>query len=491
MKKLFSLAMVMIMALALCVPAFAAEITVTNAVDGETYTAYKVFDYTKSGSNFAYTISSNSVWKNIVDAYTDASDADVFTLTASASDPTKQVVTVNEGADFTDADDAALFAEYLMKNLPTNAPKTEVTADDGVAKFDGLDAGYYFVDTTLGALCSLFNFDTEQKVEEKNTIPSQEKKIIVNDGTTTSNTTSTTATIGDTIDYQITVTDSKGTDKAITVHDKMDDGLTLDEESIVIKVNDQTVPAITVDDERNYEIKFDVNHSAEGDKEAFDCTFEIVFSDKYVASLEEGTNIVITYSAVLNKNADVENDAEHNTSWLTYSNQTTTETKVTVYTYDFDLVKTVNDENGKTVLSGAKFKLYDNETEGNEIPVVKTADGVYRVAVEGETGVEIEAGQATIQGLGNGTYWLEETQAPAGYNLLTARQKVEIDNKDLDATVENNAWVQGGVRVINQSGFELPSTGGMGTTIFYTVGGILMAGAAILLITKKKMANEQ
>lgn len=157
-------------------------------------------------------------------------------------------------------------------------------------------------------------------------------------------------------------------------------------------------------------------------------------------------------------------------------------------TYYFDLVK---DNDKDEVLEGAEFKLYDAETSGNEIPVVKVSDGVYRVAVTGETGVAIEAGTVRIQGLdGTKTYYLEEIKAPAGYNILTSRVAVQMESADHPATVENNKYVSGGVEVVNQRGAELPSTGGIGTTIFYVIRAILVIGAGILLVTRRRMSSK-
>ena len=93
----------------------------------------------------------------------------------------------------------------------------------------------------------------------------------------------------------------------------------------------------------------------------------------------------------------------------------------------------------------------------------------------------------TISGLANGTYWLEETAAPAGYNMLESRQSITIEGANKNATVTEGVYTEGGVQVINEAGTVLPSTGGMGTTIFYTLGGVLVVGAAILLVTKKRV----
>lgn len=172
----------------------------------------------------------------------------------------------------------------------------------------------------------------------------------------------------------------------------------------------------------------------------------------------------------------------------------TTWDKTETFTYQFDLVKTKTD---KTVLDGAEFKLYDAKTGGNEIALIDESNGVYRVATAAEKAAEgfvsatIKAGKVTIKGLDSGTYYLEETKAPAGYNVLAERVEVKIDHANLTATVEGDTYVSGGVQVINQTGAELPSTGGIGTTIFYVVGGLLVVAAGVLLVTRKRMSKSE
>ena len=192
-------------------------------------------------------------------------------------------------------------------------------------------------------------------------------------------------------------------------------------------------------------------------------------------------------SAVLNENAVIAGEGNPNEVYLTYGNaQETKKDTVVTYTYQFQLVKT-DDKN--TLLSGAEFELYDAAEGGNNIPVVKESEGVYRVAKEGETGVVIEAGYVTIKGLDTGVYYLEETKAPDGYNELSARKTVEITGANNDATVTEGIYQSGGVQVVNKTGALLPETGGIGTTIFYVVGGLMMVAAVVFLVSKKRMAS--
>lgn len=485
-NKYLSLALAIIMALSLCVTSFAASITVTNAQKGESYDAYKIFDVTKSGeSNYAYSILDTDAWFNVVVKFMTGADAvanqAVFTgkgltLTKTATNEHMYVLTVDNTVFNTEV---ANFAAYLGANIPATAAKTSATATaDGALEIDvtAKGAGYYFVDTTLGALCALLTNEENVNLVEKNSEPTLDKNIVIANETNETLVKSTTASINDVITYEIKVTNGKNTDKAITVHDTMEAGLTLNENSF-------TVNGVAIADVANVTLNTTPTDTH---------TFDIVFNETYVKALANDAVVTIRYTATVDEDVEIAAATNDNTAWLTYSAQTSAPAKVEVLSYEFDLVKTKNDN---TLLTGATFKLYDALTAGNEIPVVAVEGetGVYRVATAEETGVAIEAGKVTIQGLGNGTYYLEETAAPAGYNMLTAREDVTINNANNKATMneDGTTYVEGGVQVINQSGALLPSTGGVGTTMFYVLGSVMMIGAAILLVTKKKMANEQ
>lgn len=198
----------------------------------------------------------------------------------------------------------------------------------------------------------------------------------------------------------------------------------------------------------------------------------------------------MTYNATLNDKAVV--TGNKNKATLGYGTNKTVESETTTYTYEFDLVKV--DGATKKLLNGAEFKLYDAENGGSVIKVVPVADG-YRVANGDETGavdtIKVN-GKVHISGLDKTTYWLEETKAPDGYNMLTERKPVSLTNGSNNTTLTSNTWSEAdhGVAVENNAGTVLPSTGGMGTTLFYVVGGGLMVAAVVLLVTKKRMEHK-
>ena len=223
------------------------------------------------------------------------------------------------------------------------------------------------------------------------------------------------------------------------------------------------------------------------------CTFEVHFHQSYLDTITADTNIVVTYEAVVNENAVVYPAENPNETKLQYGNAPDPEDQFTppditkTYTFKVDVVKT--DDKDK-VLDGVQFKLYDAKTGGNEIALVKESDGVYRLAKDGETGVEYITtvnGQLEIKGFdANTNYYLEETKAPNGYHKLGERVEIAVKEANLEASVSNDTWQSGGVHVVNNPGKELPSTGGMGTALFYIAGGVLVVGAAALFVLKKR-----
>lgn len=513
-KSYISIILVIAMVFVMAVTVFAdttgtetGSITIENPVEGETYSIYKIFDlsYDSGTQSYVYTIESNSPWYDFVTG--DGTGASYVKIDESG------YVTWMKESDKNAADFAEAALEYANDNsdefsaIKKTLPKKN---DDGSTTYtaSGLELGYYLVDSSLeGSPCILATTDPTAEIVEKNDLPWIEKEVKVYEGDPTRSDDdiwgdSNTASIGEPINFRTTVHAKKDAENYV-VHDKMSAGLTFDGfDSITVKVGE---------DDLEKDVDYSVHEGTETGEGAEKCDFEIAFTSKYLRSIIENTDIVIEYTATLNENAIIGNSANlinvnKNETKLTYGNDgSTIWDTTTTYTYQFDLVKTKNDN---TVLEGAQFELYDAATGGNKIDLVKiTVEGTeevyYRVATakdkkaEGEdfTSAKIEAGQAEIRGLGNGTYWLEETDAPAGYNKLQDRTEVKIEGANLDATVitanENELYDNGGVQVINETGNELPSTGGIGTTIFYVLGFILVAGAVVLFVTRRRMNAEK
>ena len=447
MKKLLNYLVAIALVFVQLLPvANAATITIDNSVEGQVYNAYKIFDVTKAGASYAYSIESTNDWFPVVQSY--ATTKGTITLTKVAGSDTKYVV------DASDVD-AADFAAYLNDNKEGKTVTGTVTAEGAGATISDLAAGYYFVDSSLGALCILHTATETLNLTEKNSEPTIKKEA-----------SQTSASVGETVTYTISITAGGKADTSYILHDKMTEGLSLNADSFEITVGDTAVATT------NYTIK--TNGLTDG------CTFEIEFNKTYTATLEKNTVITVKYTATVNEKAIVDSGVE-NEAKLQYGNTTSQTTTVKVTNYDFDLVKI--DEAGKQ-LEGAQFKLYD--ASGEEVKLVldtdeETGETFYRPIKTGETAVEyIEAGSIKVKGLEKGTYYLEETQAPVGYNQLTERVEVEL-NGDLTGT--------SAIKVENTTGSQLPSTGGMGTVLFMTIGSLMVLGFGVLLVTKLRLSK--
>lgn len=481
MKKFASLLLALAMVLAMTVTAFAAQegslsggsITINDAVPGETYNIYQLLyleSYNKDTN--AYSYKANSAWETWLrtqTTYVSFDDQGYVTWVADA--------------------DAAAFAKLAQVQATAMAAddtKDAPSAADGAAystvAFTDLKLGYYLVDTSLGALCSLNTTNPDVIMAEKNEIPTIDKQVKEDsDGTWGDE---NTAQIGDTVEFRTTIHAKAGAQNYV-LHDEMSDGLTLNPDSISVAIGGNPLTEGT---------DYTVVTSSLTD----DCDFHIVFAQSFLDSISAATDIVVSYTAVLNDKAVISTDANTNKTKLGYGDKSETQWDETrTYTFKFDVVKT---DSEKKRLTGAKFELYDAKTGGSKIGLVKEADGIYRVATPAEKAAEgfvsavIEAGIATVKGLdANTTYWLEEIEAPAGFNKLAERVEVKIANDNLSTTFGGDGTYEatmGGVQIANKSGTELPSTGGMGTTIFYVIGSILVVAAGVLLVTRKRMNDK-
>lgn len=482
-KKFMAALLAVALLCAMAVPAFAAEgaatgsgtITIDKAINGESYTAYKIFNVVSSKTE---TDGSTTYVYTVADGWADffnQSEVKNYVSVDTHGQPT-WVESKKSVADL------QAFAKLALTYASTNSiTGNTATASDGKAIISGLTAGYYVVSTTAGSLCILNTSGSNLKIDEKNEAPTIDKKI---DGSKSTN----DAAIGDVVNYTVTIHAKKGA-TGYVLTDTMTKGLTFNPDSLTVKVLEN---ALT----KNHDYTVEVNSTATADGTT---NFKVIFTDTYLNTIDGDTDIVVSYTATVNKDAVISPTGNTNTAQLKYGNSSTVESTTTTYSYKFDLVKT---DNSKKLLTGAKFKLYDTSASDVPVKLIKDATGNYRVAETNETGavdeIEINSYNAvTISGLNKKTYYLEETLAPEGYNKLTERQPVELGKEGFvaDATITSAGskgaeWTSGGVQVINNAGATLPSTGGMGTTLFYVIGGGLMVAAVVLLVTKKRMENK-
>lgn len=480
MRKLVTLVVVLAMVMAFMVPtAFAANdgsITIANTTPDTIYNVYKVFDATYSGDNVAYTYDGSNA--TFLDNLQDASSP--FTVSGSSAP-----YNIEKKGDATDTE-VLTFIKNNAANFGTAV--ATVTGDGDKVTISNLAYGYYYITTAVGSVVAIDNALKDVTVIDKiEDVGMPDKTESVDGGNTWVDTA--TASVGDTVMFKITgklQRYSKGKlIENLEITDYMTDGLTFNND-IVVKVEGETLAEGT-------DYTFVHTPGNNGDPNNAELTITIPISikenDNVTYNYKVGAAIEITYSATIDEDT-IENAKEENKVCFADVNGFFGSDTVEVKNYNITLTKEdAKDENQK--LAGASFKLYDAATGGSEIPVVlvsgtgtteSTTDNVYRPAKTGETGVEMvtgTTGKIVIKGLENDDYFFEETEAPAGYNKLTARtEKVTINGADATITVKNN------------TGTELPSTGGMGTTIFYILGGLMVVGAAVVLVTNKRMRGQ-
>ena len=451
MKKLISLILALVMVMGLAVTASAKDITITppNEIPGTdkgiTYNAYKIFDATIQDSNVSYTIQSDSAY------YTTIVNSGYFKLDTTADGSNTVVVTAKD--TYTDETAKTLAGQLstVAASKIADATTSEKQADNKYTLSLPSD-GYYLIVSSAGSALILDTTNTNE-IQEKNTYPTLTKKIV--DGG--EELEFTTADYDETLNFKIAVAIPANAKGEIVVHDDMD-GLTY------VEMTAQTGVTATISDlGDNCEVHFTIAAAT-------------VESNK-------GNTITIAYTAKMNAEFTAQNKA-----WLTNNNFTSEEDITSVQTYDIIIDKHVTGSED-TKLAGAKFVLKNAEGKFYKVDSSKnvTWEDPQTEATEVTTNDE---GVARFDNLAAGMYDLIETEAPAGYNKLTAPVKVTVpvvkDNSEEKAAVGPAESVT--TKVANNTGSELPSTGGMGTTLFYVLGGLMMVGAAVVLVTKKRVA---
>lgn len=533
-KKLLSLVLAMMLVLAMGSTAMAApedeanagtgKITIDNAIPSTeasegveaktiTYTIYEMFkleSYDSATNAYLYTVKEE--WEDFVaeggagSAYVEVND-DGYVVWKNAD--------TGNNTDATKAF-AAAAAQYIedkgLSGITKDAPVGPVDGTVSV-EFTGLELGYYLVGSTSGVLCSLDTTNPDVVIKDKNEKPVIEKEI-----------KQPTVSIGEKVNYEIRVSVASYPAKYV-VHDKMNVGLSFGvakDGTVLGEVTGITVlPQGAAEGETGTAATEGTDYTVKTDGLTDGCDFEVIFSDDFCNSLVQGSTILVKYTATVNENAIlvVEEDKDNplkNEAHLQYGPNgegTTTPDEATPKTFDLEIHK-VDGRDPQKALAGAEFSLSRVDTPAAE-GVAETTVGVTFEKPEGETYYRVTGtGEATIvavdengnlelKGLAAGTYYLTEEKAPDGYNKLKEPVKIVIDEegnikvssktlKD-DGTYgdEVTSDVEGAVIVENNTGVELPSTGGIGTTIFYVLGGILVVGAGILLVVKKRMSSEK
>lgn len=533
-KKLLAALLAVAMVCAMAIPAFA-ENSEGDVDSHHTYSAFQIFKGDVEGNNIKDFKISNVDWgSNIINNSDDflnkLREADhIGPLFTNAKSAQEVLAVISQWHD--SDDDSIAFARFVCHYLYSNDanPTYVVRAGSNALTIPEAKAGYYlFVDTTdfskddsyhsynsflLMVTKGNWNVPITPKAEK----PTVEKKVYDNpDGTSTGGFgSSADHAINEKFQFQLTATLPDSTNRAydyydtyaVCFKDTLSEGITYDgPDSVVIKSNNNTHDT-TIDtskytiDTKNLENQnyFEVNiHDVKA------CAKDAGFD------LNAGATITVTYTAHLNDKAYV-NTAGGSTSninkvYLTYSNnpkdessigKTPESTPVYVYTYQLNNTKYHDDDNPNNVLAGAGFRLYSDEAchDEDEIKLKMNDDDTYSrdFSTEGK-GVEMisgQDGQFNVKGLDAGTYYLKETKTPDGYSACkvipvtikadhSRNNQVNLEGSNLTNDIVN----------IKAGGITLPSTGGIGTTLFYVVGGGLMVAAIVLLVTKKRMENK-
>ena len=467
-------------------------IKITNAIKGQDYKVYKIFDLESySGTNYSYKVVDK--WANFF-----ARTGGGYGYITLDDDGYIKSFNLTETNAPGFARNALRYAQDVSNGVSviTGTPTINNNLDGTqTITYSDVDMGYYLVDSSVGALCSLNTTNLTATIEEKNSVPTVEKKVRRQGESSYNN--NINANMGQVLEFQITITVGDGPQNYV-LHDVMDEGLTYDKTSLEISY--QTVVDGTFNPLANTD--YSTPTVTDGD------TFDIEFQQAFLNRLKKGCKIKIIYKATLNEKAKTQ-DKNNNKTWVGYGdNKNSNEDSVYIQTFRIPVFKFYkpNATATKTPLAGAKFKLSANYRAdlNNDADFIKFVydptdttygSGTYRKALDSETTAVIEVesddkGYATFKGLQAGDYYLYETEAPKGFNKLTKPVKISIQPSGLlyYGNIGETPQVvrpHDPVNIENKTGTVLPSTGGMGTTIMYTVGAMLLIGSGVVLITKK------
>lgn len=490
-RQFFALLLALVLTLGLCATAFADEtkpgsITISNPAQGKTYEVFKLLDVVEDESDlankgFIYKLTADE-WATFITTVQDGSGKNYFNLFENGG---KKYVLANENLKNGIADFAAKAKAYAETNklAPIKTAKAEA---EGALEISGLDLGYYLVRSDLGILCSLDTTAPNAQVKEKN-----EATVIVKNVEDTKK--QNVAEIGTYVKFTIRITVKDKAPVNYKLVDEMTEGLTF--------VNDENHPlTVTVNGSALAAENYNVAETTE--PRGFTLTFNNN-AEGSASILKTDDVVTVTYYAQINKNAKIADEANVNKAKVEYGTNSHTEYDTTeTYVWKMNIVKYTMEQETEKRLAGATFQLSRDAAGAQVIKLVKVDDTTYRLALPTETNTAVdtittgETGELVINGLADGTYYLTETKAPRGYNLLREPVKVKIDHTTANGKLTETSFVadqtetdtSGVVKVENNAGAELPSTGGIGTTAFYVLGSAMALGAVILLVTKKRMA---
>ncbi|WP_444291111.1 SpaA isopeptide-forming pilin-related protein [Holdemanella biformis] len=455
------------------------KITISNAVVGQTYTIYRMLKLESfDGGNYSYTLEDG--WNNFITTevgkdYLEDSDGYITFKTEKDNEPDKRLFA------------KAAFAYAKDATLSTDA-KYSTKADSTTVTFEHLPLGYYVVGSTVGSLCELNTTNKEVRITDKNKQPSVKKQII-KDGNPSNldlnNLVSKNSVYsGETVWFNTTIDIKPGAYNYV-LHDKIDSNFTITE--YTIHEIDDNEKSLTKNQDFNL-----IFNPSDG------CTFHVEFTKKYLEEKAEkianGTinKITVLYYATLSNNAPI-NTAMKNNTYLTYgANLQTNPSETETYTFGIPVFKYTNEGSTQKGLKGVEFSLHTGQDCSNDNIIKFTKKGSEYTYSESTTGTvttltSSDDGTFNVNGLKAGTYYLKEISTLDGYNKLANPVTIVVEQgNDGKQVIKVGTNTYERVEVLNNKGSLLPSTGGMGTTLIYLIGGALVLGSGIVLANKKR-----
>ncbi|MGN8718842.1 SpaH/EbpB family LPXTG-anchored major pilin [Holdemanella porci] len=478
------------------------KITVNNAVNEENYKLYKILDLV---SYVPGTASSDPDDKGIY-SYKPNNDWTAFLNDGSATGGKQYILINNDGyADWKGEKTEARRAEFAKKALAWANdnhvdPVKTVNASGNKAEFTGLALGYYLVDSGVGSLCGLTTTNPNAEINEKNGEPTVDKGVWSNVDEDYKN--HNYAKIGDVITFQTIIHVKKGA-KNYVLHDEMGKGLKLKD------IFDNQPLHVTAHGTIFEQGPIGVHPGTDYSFAQTENGFTVTFTPEFLKSYEDKEyDIYVNYAAILTKDAEISYSTglkpNRNDTYLTYGDKPTKSTKqgTATYTFGIPVYKFTKKFGDIKALPDAQFKLHANDNNVIElIKVENTTVPTYRRFMTGDdvnkkvdTIITDKNGTFHITGLDLGTYYLEETKAPDGYNKLKDKIIVELTTVGNEPTkpvlLKQNDIVVDEIGVENNAGSLLPSTGGMGTTLIYLIGGALVLGSGFVLANKKRAKSK-
>lgn len=460
------------------------SITITGALQGQTYTIYEMLKLESfSGTNYSYKIADG--WENF---FKEGAEGAKY-MQKDENGYMSFIAGKGGNADIREFAQKALAYAQEGHGIKTQN-KSPMEGKDTV-EFTGLNLGYYLVGSTTGSLCGLDTTHKTVEIAEKNGVPSV-KKTITDGGVRATDGKSNSVNIGDIVTFQTIINVKKGA-QGYVLHDTLSNGLKL-----ISKVNDYTdSPIMAVAhgfDESGKEFNNNLRKNSEYTITCDDNNFTVTILDSYLKNHETvDYDIAISYRATLTDAAIIGGEGNTNDTYLKYGvDSKSIHSTTTTYTFRIPVFKYTN---VNTPLAGAEFILSTDPNcvdDTKNLKFTKNTEGKYRYDKTGSTTLTSldkgrDKGRIDVEGLKAGTYYLKETKAPKGYNLLKGIQRIEILE---DGTIKLNNENCDLVKVKNNSGTLLPDTGGAGTTMIYLVGAVLVLGSGVVLVTKRRVKGK-